>query len=140
MSEHETEMETYVPETEKEECAPAYAASITVELTRHHKYVGTFKHLNESEFVGYADVYAAPAYYTDLEDMCEPTTRKALLQFTQLETTFPIHEIEQAIGDSLSRHGCHHDYDCCGCASIHARAKHVAGVVYAVTISTSRNF
>lgn len=138
MSEHETE--TYIPETAKEECAPAYAASVTVELTRRHKYVGTFKHLNESVHVGHAVMYAGPAFYTDPEDMCEPTTRKALLQFTQLETTFPIHEIEQAIRDSLSRRGCHHDYDCCGCTSVHARAKHVAGVVYAVTISTSRNF
>lgn len=49
-------------------------------------------------------------------------------------------KIMQALADSFSHSYCQHEYDCCGCRSYSARARHLWGDTYIVQISSSCNY
>lgn len=46
----------------------------------------------------------------------------------------------QALADTMSVGGCHHEHDCCGCRLQHARVIHAQGRRFVVRLSSSRNF
>lgn len=48
--------------------------------------------------------------------------------------------LASALRSTLSHHGCHHDYDCCGCASVSAIVRRVNKREYFVSLHTSYNY
>jgi hypothetical protein len=48
-------------------------------------------------------------------------------------------DLSNAIASTLSRSGCRHEYDCCGCVSFHAIVRRVSAREYVARIHTSRN-
>lgn len=47
---------------------------------------------------------------------------------------------ERALYDSLSHHGCSHEYDCCECQSTTASIRRVGRGIFSVLLSYSRNY
>lgn len=96
------------------------------------------------EDVGSADVYMLPAVSTQKDDeepdMTEPMVQVGLVHMTRVQGEFSPEEVLQAIRDTFTKNDCDHEYDCCGCRSFVARAEHIAGPVFKVTIGSSRNF
>ena len=46
----------------------------------------------------------------------------------------------KALYDNLSYSGCSHEYDCCGCASVHASIRKVRRGVFTALLRTSFNY
>lgn len=95
--------------------------STELKLRKTHKYVGTYQHEDQWEYLGRMTMLQYNAKCTDEEDPCEPTT---IIQHfkVELENHDPVwtdEQVKRALRDTLTRSGCHHDYDCCGCVSTH---------------------
>lgn len=46
----------------------------------------------------------------------------------------------QALHDTLSHHGCTHEYDCCGCASHYVTITRIKPGLFSASIKTSFNY
>lgn len=117
----------------------------SIELRKTRTYVGTFQHLDEWQEIGTAEIYMTEAKHVgdddgEEPDFTEPMVQHGLVHFTKLNDGVTQAQVLQALRDSFTKNDCHHEYDCCGCRSFTASAKHVAGPVYKLTIGSSRNF
>jgi len=45
-----------------------------------------------------------------------------------------------AIRETMGSHGCAHEYDCCGCSSVHARVTKVKRGIFSVLLTESFNY
>lgn len=104
-----------------------------------HRYVGTYRHLDQWEEVGtMSEILSTVVPPSESEDgSAGPKTTKLIT----VDSSHPKKEIERALRDRFTKQGCAHDYDCCGCASHSvSRVKKVAAKLYEVEIHTSYNF
>jgi hypothetical protein len=117
---------------------------VEIELRKTRTYVGTFQHLDDWKAIGAATIYMREAEAADRDgeepDFTEPMVQHGLVHFAAIQEGVTEGEIVQALRDTFTKNDCHHEYDCCGCRSFRASAKHVAGPVYKLTIRSSRNF
>lgn len=116
----------------------------TLELRLTHKYVGTYQHEDEYKKVGKYEVIQSEQWAKVTEDMTEPTQ---YYYWVKVHPDFgvPDSEVSQALSDTFSHIGCHHDYDCCGCRSFYARKPELLsryGDVeeWKVTVDSGRNY
>lgn len=134
------------------------AEIVTLSQRRTHKYVGTYAYLdkwrdvvevklvrgrkisaltdlaqrmgvrhgrNMDQVWNRLDASDGPAYVHKVVAPRGWTDHKALIR---------------ALEDTYSRHGCHHEYDCCGCASYSAEARHIRGREYSLRIDVGYNY
>jgi hypothetical protein len=136
---------------------------IRIETRITRSYVGSCQHLDQ-----WAPVCSARATgpYTvstpDGEDPSEGLTRAFVVSLTatqmlearksyrrnrangnrnqaSIPTTFA-HWLRRAIEDHYSSYGCHHEYDCCGCASVYADARPTGRGEFSVKARVSYNY
>ena len=113
----------------------------TLHVARHvtRKFVGTFRHLDAWDELGtirhtpFRKVYN-PARDEDLSD------GPSYVAFARLPAGADVKEWCLAIEDSMSSHGCSHEYDCCGCASHYARVYPYRGRVVRISVGVSYNY
>ena len=103
-----------------------------------HKYVGTYKHLDKYgtpvliKMLGgrkverYEDYYVGPIYYNRI--------------VLPAGTTATFKQVRNALYGEFSKHGCHHEYDCCGCASTSVTVTRVSKREYLMERSISYNY
>lgn len=105
------------------------------------KYVGTYQHEDEWNVIGEAEAHLLPIVHLDETDPCDPTTRSgfALVRLADGQTA-DVETMRDAIRATFTSSGCHHEHDCCGCRSHHARVKHVKGRIFRLTITSARNY
>lgn len=84
-----------------------------------HKYVGAWKHLDSWEFI--ATAKKTPWVVVEQPEDFDGTT------ICDAWVTLPAGAdrknraiVARALEDTLSSHGCSHEWDCCGCASYRA--------------------
>lgn len=83
-----------------------------------HRYVGTFQHLDEHRYVGTALLtHGRTTEVGNNYDEGNSFIRWARLDAGVARTRKGRDDAAKALCDSLSRWGCSHEYDCCGCAS-----------------------
>lgn len=96
----------------------------TLELRMTHKYVGSYQHEDEWKVVGKYDVVHTEKWKQVIgEDDFDPTDP---LKYIYQVMVYPsddvtVEEVRQALQDSFTQIGCHHEYDCCGCRSFYAK-------------------
>lgn len=101
--------------------------TIDLKLIVKYSYVGTYNYLNESEYVG----YAIPIKSKQYEDVDGNITCYNLLAINNIDydnmkldpkyltkVTSKKDLIVQGIKGAMTRSGCHHESDCCGCPSV----------------------
>jgi hypothetical protein len=49
-------------------------------------------------------------------------------------------DLSHAIASTLSRSGCRHEHDCCGCVSYHAIVRRVSAREYVARVNAYRNY
>ncbi|MFZ3583739.1 hypothetical protein ACOI1H_16410 [Loktanella sp. DJP18] len=109
-------------------------------VRKTHTYVGTFSHLDDWDSIGSFDIVSNQAVLDDDQDPCEPT-HIFLKVLVQADAGTTDADIESALRSSLSKSGCAHEHDCCGCVSTYVNdvmrqdAHHWAVIQHA-----SRNF
>lgn len=143
-----------------------------LELRLTHGYVGTWKHLDKWLYLGRIDEIGTrelPVKEDEEDpDPCDPKRHEifALVEIDQDSADFHARwtapgnpdysvedgayekwvekQIEQALHDVYSSHGCDHEYDCCGCRSYSAgdieciaRGKKN---LYRIVVGSSRNY
>lgn len=107
-------------------------------LRKTRKYVGTCSHLDEWDSIGGFEVLESKSKLLDDEDICQPTETVLHVRVTSAAAD---KDISQALRDSNSKVGCHHEYDCCGCVSTYATSavKNPDGT-WTVKLHSSRNY
>lgn len=96
---------------------------IQLELRLTHRYVGTWKHLDEWRDVGTA-MLTPPRTVRDSEDFDDGGV---YVRWATLPRGVDRDAACRALEDTMSSHGCSHEYDCCGCASYSTRVLHRHG-------------
>lgn len=99
-----------------------------------NRYVDSYRHLDREQFVATVRV-TPPRLVRQAEDFDDGGT---YLLHVRAPAGAP--NIAQELRDSLSHHGCAHEYDCCGCRSVSARVRKVSARDYVVTQQVSFNY
>lgn len=116
----------------------------TLSIRKTHKFVGTWQHEDEWEYVG--DFENVATVTNDIEDENGPGSDPCAPQMT---TRIGIihHEgksneaIEKAIHDTFTQWGCDHEWDCCGCRSYRVHEVQYIGKNYwRVDIYSAQNY
>jgi hypothetical protein len=105
-----------------------------------HGYVGSWKHLDQHEYIGRMVIEATSVLdnEVDPEDWCEP---RATTLFVKVYSGQNDALVVQALHDHFTVWGCAHEYDCCGCRSYRAGLISKLGNGYwRVTQHSSRNY
>lgn len=108
-----------------------------------HGYVGTYQHEDDWDTIGTIKELSTtvlPRSEADQNDICDPYTRQMLCIVT---STANDDAIRQALSDTYSKSGCHHEYDCCGCRSFSAsmdKIARVTGDLWRIEIRSWRNY
>lgn len=111
---------------------------IFLEIRETRKYVGTYQHEDRWRVVGTGKVIAQGKTETDPED---ETEGHSVTRFIEVTTESTDAEIKQALKDTFTMSGCHHEYDCCGCWSSRAtKVEKLKDNLWMVVIAASRNF
>lgn len=116
--------------------------SLSLSIRRTHGYNDDYSHLDEWADIGTYRVLQS--FHTQEPSGNETDEQILLVEVTPDEEEKPTRkEILGALEDSLSKRGCSHEHDCCGCTSIYVSQisrrsgeKHQ----YYVFQSLSRNF
>ena len=116
------------------------ASIIAVELRKTHKYVGTWKHLDDHEYLGVAKVLRGRELVQPLAYYEEPSHGPVRLFSVIVPRGVDRKKWEHALTDTFSSWGCSHEYDCCGCASYSARVRFVSKRRAVVHQSTTYNY
>lgn len=106
-----------------------------------HKYVGTHKHLDRHRYVGSVNLTPPQVVERPGPD-ADFSEGNRYVQFARLPAGLSAkqrRELASAIEDENTSHGCSHEYDCCGCASYHARAQ-VRGRRLYLRVAVSFNY
>lgn len=103
-------------------------------LTR--RYVDEWRHLDDEQYVGRVKVLAGRQVREARDYDDGGSWRYRVVAPAALGSA----DLTGAIEDTLSHHGCSHEYDCCGCRSVRAQARRVSRREYVVTLHTSFNY
>ena len=109
---------------------------IQLELRLTHRYVGTYSHLDAWDAVGTALLTPARVV-AEGNDYDEGNT---YVRWATVPRGQSVSATARALEDTLSRHGCSHDWDCCGCASYSTRVIHRHGRRLVLKTSVSFNY
>ena len=122
----------------------------TLKLRVTYKYQDAWKSEDTWKEVGGYEIISFEKWVKETDDMTEPNLHYYwVMVYPKLGVS--VEDVRQALIDSFSHVGCHHEYDCCGCRSFYAsNAKHLtsngdtdAGRVteeWKVTVNSSRNY
>jgi hypothetical protein len=102
-----------------------------------HRYVGTCKHLDRWSFKAFRVTFT-PERLVDRGNRFDDYG--ATIRWATLPAGVDRALVERAIVETLSREGCHHDYDCCGCLSYRVRVLHRKGRRLVLKTTYSRNY
>lgn len=114
-----------------------------LELRKTHKYVGTYRDLDEWEQVGKMRIAATSNKECDHEDdACEPWLHEHFIEVRVARgRKWQSNTINQALHDAFTAWGCHHEYDCCGCRSyMTSKVEYLGQNYWRVLVSSSRNY
>lgn len=88
-----------------------------------HRYVGTFRHLDSWRYLGAAKV--TPGRIVDPGNGYDEG--RTYIRWATLPRGIDRDAACRALEDTMSRWGCAHEWDCCGCASHTTRVLHRHG-------------
>lgn len=116
--------------------------SNVLELRVTHKYVGTHQHEDEWRYIGEFTVIRKDVWVLYEEDEFDPTEpMKAEYLLTVNAEGATVEDIKQALKDTFTAAGCHHEYDCCGCRSYYAGNPVEYGFgMWSLTVNSYRNY
>lgn len=101
-----------------------------------HRYVGTYKHLDRWQNVG-------PVRLTPGRVVAESNgydEGNTYVRWATVPRGQSVDKTVRALEDTLSSHGCAHEWDCCGCASYSTRVIHRHGRRLVLKTSVSYNY
>lgn len=110
----------------------------TIQLNRRltHRYVGTYAHEDNWEGVGTARL-TPPRAVAEGNGIDDGGT---YIRWAILPAGQDAEASARALQDTLSKHGCHHEYDCCGCRSLDTRVIHRHGRRLVLRTQVSFNY
>lgn len=91
---------------------------IAISLRKTHKYVDSYRHLDDEEPLGVVAI-TAPTQTEPGNDFDDLGT---YVQYTRLPRGMDKAKAVRAISDTMTNWGCAHEYDCCGCMLTSTRA------------------
>lgn len=104
-----------------------------------HKYVDSWRHLDEEQFV--ATVKLTPPVQTEEGNYYD--NLGTYVQFARIPAGLGSKTerlLLQGLVDTLTSWGCSHDFDCCGCRLVRASVQKVGPRKVLVTTDIGRNF
>lgn len=113
----------------------------TLSVRKTNKYVGTYDYLDEWEDIGTMQQIGYEVHKDEEDDdYCEPMSQTYYLLITT-EEGVTTEQIVNALHDTFTKAGCHHEYDCCGCRSYYTHdVENTTGNLWKVVVGSSRNY
>lgn len=108
--------------------------NLSIRLT--HRYVGTHAHNDRWDFLG--DLKVTPARVVDAGNGIDDAG--TVVRYARIRRSDDFRLLQRAIEDTMSRHGCSHDYDCCGCASYSTRVTRIRPRLLLIRTRVGRNY
>jgi len=110
----------------------------TIHLERRlsHRYVDTYDHLDEWQDIGTAKL-TPPKLVREGNSYDEGGT---YLRWATIPRGQNLKLSAAALADSLTRVGCHHEWDCCGCESVRTRVLHRKGRRFVLVTTVGYNY
>ena len=109
-----------------------------------NKYVGTYQHEDEWEYIGRYTILSSERWRLECNEDPDPTDPMKHFYTIKVEDVlegYTIKDVEEAIKDSFSKIGCHHEHDCCGCRSYYAKNPiHQITDYYKLEVNSWRNY
>lgn len=96
---------------------------LNVSMRLTHRYVGTCDYMDAWKDIGAAKL--TPRRLVEPPDPKEFSDGGTYVRFATLPAGLDARQrkaFRTALEDTLSKNGCHHTYDCCGCQSYSTRA------------------
>lgn len=100
-------------------------------------YVGSYDHMNEHRYVFTGRV--VPGKVLESGNGYDESRVQLFLVRVPAGSANPRDDF-RAIRDTFTKSGCHHEYDCCGCASRYPSVKRVSRREYSVRLTISWNY
>lgn len=101
-----------------------------------HKYNDSYRHLDSETFV--ATVKLTPPRVTVEGNGYDEG--ESYVQYGRIPANVNKGALLKALKDTLSKHGCSHEYDCCGCASYRVNVRLIAPRRLMVFTKVSYNY
>lgn len=101
-----------------------------------HRYVGTHSHLDSWEYLGTLRV-TPPRVVEAGNDYDAGDT---VVRYARIRRSDDFRLLKRAIESTLSRHGCSHEYDCCGCASYTTQVTRIRPRLLLIRTRTGYNY
>lgn len=101
-----------------------------------HRYIDQYKHLDGERFVASVRLTAPKV----VDEGNHFDTGPTYVQYLRVPRNVSAQDLRQALYDTMSYHGCTHEWDCCGCASRSVFTKLIAPRRLKVTTSISYNY
>lgn len=112
----------------------------TLKIRKSHKYVGSYQHEDEWECIGSYEVTYTERWVREDEEPDYLESNKVIYNVS-VESEAPAEEVMKALKDDFTLVGCHHEYDCCGCRSYHAKKPiQISDSHWLVEVNSWRNF
>lgn len=106
-----------------------------------HKYRDAYRHLDREEYV--TTLSLTPPKLVQAPDYREMSDGGVYVQHARIPANLTKKQRQRlidAVGDTLSYHGCHHEHDCCGCASVNAWPVKIDGRKLTVHLRIGYNY
>ena len=94
--------------------------TVALEIQLNRKYASHWRHLNPSHYLGDVEIVDRLVGQRDDYGSHDVILRVKFVPFK--DKNYRADNIIRALNDTFSHHGCDHEHDCCGCASISAEA------------------
>ena len=107
--------------------------SINIYRRLTHKFSLGWSH--EDEWETAAPVKILPLKLVASTDDSDTFTQRVIAPSSHRKT-----DLSRAIASTLSRSGCRHEYDCCGCISFRATVRRISAREYVARIVATPNF
>lgn len=98
-----------------------------------HKFNLGWSH--EDEWETAATVKVLPLKVISTTDDSYTVTHRVIAPSSHRKT-----DLSNAIASTMTRSGCRHEYDCCGCASHHATVRRVSAREYVAKVNVTYNY
>lgn len=108
-----------------------------------HTYTGTFAHLDKWEGIGVVSVTPSKQVDEPEEEWRDLSHGGRYIRWARLPAGLSKAQRKQwsrGLMESLTREGCHHEWDCCGCPSHYTRVVHRKGRDITLLTTVSYNY
>lgn len=109
---------------------------VSISRRETHRYVDTWSHKDTWTHLG--TVQVTPGRRSEEGNGYDDAG--TVVRYARIRRADDFRLLKRAIEDTMSRHGCSHEYDCCGCVSYTTRVTRIRPRLLMIRTRIGRNY